>query len=111
MASRERLIARQLSGLSFIRHPVVHEEVRECIQDYFLDDANAPEQQSETDSNSGAEDCEPLLEPSLSTSLETSDADDIPRIMSNVGLHGYGDEGMLTCIAPICYVFIMIFNC
>ena len=91
-------------SVSFIRHPDVHEEVRQCIQDYFLDDANAPEQQSETDS-------EPLLEPSLSTSLETSDADDIPRIMSNVGLHGYGDEGMLTCIAPICYVFIMIFNC
>jgi len=38
MSSRESLIARQLSGLSFVKSPDVQDEIRQSIMDYFVED-------------------------------------------------------------------------
>jgi len=96
MSSRESLIARQLSGLSFVKSPDVQDEIRQSIMDYFVENDDL----SSDDSDLSDVELSAILEAGPSTAEVSvqalpqlaADSDDTRHLL-DVGHHvNAGDE-------------------
>lgn len=108
MASRESQIARQLSGLPFVKSPEIREEIRQSIIDYFVnrDDEEFEDSSDEqsSDTETGAETVQPVgvesttdMVTSLPQPSSASPGEQVERDLLEIGLHNLwieGDEGM-----------------
>jgi len=88
MTSREALIARKLSGLPFVMSPDVHEEIRQSIADYFLDDTHDSDSELSTsdaeshDANETTAESSHFLATTVTTSLMPNTASSPPASVS-----------------------------